>query len=179
MRELLAESLVFIDESGINLALTRMRARSPRGQRAYGERPQKRGKNISLVGALSLDGVVTQQSVMGAVDGITFEAFIACKLVPNLRPGTWIIMDNCSVHKGEEVKRLIEEAGCHLIYLPPYSPDFSPIENCWSKVKAVLRAIGARTHPDLLKAVEEAFSRVSLKDIRNWFAHCCYCTSPA
>ena len=86
-------------------------------------------------------------------------------------------MDNCSIHKGEEIEALIASAGAKLIYLPPYSPDFSPIENCWSKIKSLLRSIGARNYPDLAKAIEEAFNKVSLDDIRPWFTHCCYCTS--
>jgi len=86
-------------------------------------------------------------------------------------------MDNCSIHLGEEIEAWIAEAGAHLIYLPPYSPDFSPIENCWSKIKNILRSIGARTYPDLAKAIEEAFDKVSLEDLRGWFTHCCYCTS--
>ncbi|MEL6231302.1 MAG: transposase, partial [Cyanobacteria bacterium J06627_3] len=84
---------------------------------------------------------------------------------------------NCSIHKDETVLRLIESAGARLIYLPPYSPDFSPIENCWSKLKTILRSIGARTYPDLAKAIDDAFSQISLEDIRSWFTHCCYCTS--
>jgi len=86
-------------------------------------------------------------------------------------------MDNCSIHKGKEIEEWITQAGARLIYLPPYSPDFSPIENCWSKIKSLLRSIGARNYPDLGKAIEEAFETVSLKDIRGWFTHCCYCTS--
>lgn len=86
-------------------------------------------------------------------------------------------MDNCSIHKGEEIEALITKAGAKLIYLPPYSPDFSPIENCWSKIKSLLRSISARNYTDLAKAIEEAFNKVSLDNIRGWFTHCCYCTS--
>ncbi|MBE9065378.1 transposase [Leptolyngbya cf. ectocarpi LEGE 11479] len=116
-------------------------------------------------------------SLMGATDGLTFEAFISQKLVPQLWKGTCVLMDNCSVHLGETVRELIEAAGARLIYLPPYSPDFSPIENCWSKIKSRLKSIGARTYPDLVKAIEYTFSEVSLDDIRSWFTHCCYCAS--
>lgn len=177
MQGVLAKDLIFIDESGVNLALTRLFARSPKGQRAYGTRPQKRGKNVSLIGALSLSGVVTQMSLIGATDGLTFEAFISQRLVPKLWAGACVVMDNCSIHKGEDIKALIEQVGARLIYLPPYSPDFSPIENCWSKIKSVLRSIGARNYPDLAQAIKDAFAQVSLKDIHNWFTHCCYCTS--
>jgi transposase len=86
-------------------------------------------------------------------------------------------MDNCSIHKGKEIESLINQAGARLIYLPPYSPEFSPIENRVSKIKTFLRSLAARSYPDLAQAIEDAFKKVSLKDIRNWFTHCCYCTS--
>ena len=173
----LASYLIFIDESGVNLALTRLFARSPKGQRARGARPQKRGKNVSLIGAIGINGLITQVSLLGSTDGLTFEAFIAQRLVPKLWSGACVLMDNCSIHKGEEIEALIANAGAKLIYLPPYSPDFSPIENCWSSIKSLLRSIGARNYPDLSKAIEAAFNKVSLDDIRAWFTHCCYCTS--
>lgn len=177
MGSIRAKDLIFIDESGINLALIRLFARSPKGQRARGKRPQKRGKNVSLIGAIGLNGLITQVSLLGATDSLTFEAFIAQRLVPKLWAGACVLMDNCSIHKGEEIETWITQAGAKLIYLPPYSPDFSPIENCWSKIKSLLRSIGARNYPDLAKAIEEAFDKVSLDDIRGWFTHCCYCTS--
>lgn len=176
MQGILAENLIFIDESGVNLSLARLFARAPKGKRARSKRPMKRGKNVSLIGAISLKGVITQVSLLGATDRLTFEAFISQKLVPLLWKGAYVVMDNCSIHKSEEVAALIQAAGANLIYLPPYSPDFSPIENCWSKIKSILRSIGARSYPDLAKAIESAFNQVSLKDIQSWFTHCCYCT---
>lgn len=167
---LLAKDLIFIDESGVNLALTRLRARAVKGERAHGERPHNRGKNVSLIGAIGLEGIIAQVALMGSTNGLTFEAFIARKLVPKLWEGACVIMDNCSIHKGKEIERLIEQAGARLIYLPPYSPEFSPIENCWSKIKAILRKIGARTYPDLAKALEQAYSEVSPDDILGWWA---------
>jgi transposase len=177
VQKILAKDLIFIDESGVNLALTRLFARAPKGERAHGKRPQKRGKNVSLIGAISLGGLVTHISLIGATDGLTFEAFVAQKLVPKLWPGACVVMDNCSIHKGKEIEALIKQAGAKLIYLPPYSPEFSPIENCWSKIKSLLRSIGARNYPDLAQAIEDTFNKISLLDIRNWFTHCCYCTS--
>lgn len=178
VRGLLAQDLTFIDESGVDLALTRLRARAPKGRRAHGKRPSRRGKRVSILGAISLGEVITYANLMGSTDGLTFEAFISQKLVPKLWKGTCVIMDNCSIHLGEDVRQLIEDAGAKLIFLPPDSPDFSPIENCFSKIKSILRSIGARNYPELAKAIDEAFSQVSLNDLRNWFSHCCYCASP-
>lgn len=177
VQSFLAKDLIFVDESGVNLALTRLFARAPKGHRAYGKRPQKRGKNVSIIGAIALSGLVSQISLIGATDGLTFEAFISQQLVPKLWVGACVVMDNCSIHKGDEIQALIERSGARLIYLPPYSPEFSPIENCWSKIKSLLRSMGARNYPDLAQAIEDAFERVSLEDICNWFTHCCYCTS--
>lgn len=159
--------------------MTRLRARAPKGQRAHGKRPSKRGKRVSIISAISLQEVITHLNLMGSTDGLTFEAFISQKLVPQLWPGACVIMDNCSIHHGEAVRRLIEQAGAKLIFLPPYSPDFSPIENCFSKIKSILRSVGARSYPSLVKAIDEAFSQVSPNDLKNWFAHCCYYASPA
>ncbi len=98
--------------------------------------------------------------------------------MPKLWKGATVVWDNCSIHKGEEIEKAIVDAGAKLIYLPPYSPDFNPIENFWSKVKNTLRSIGARTYQALDLAIADAYSQISLKDIRNWFAHSCYCISP-
>jgi len=151
-------------------------ARSSRGKRAYGAKPN-RTKNVSVVGAISLKkGVLSQWSMMGYMDALTFDAFIAQKLLPELWSGAVLVMDNCTIHKSDEIEALIQSVGARIVYLPPYSPDFSPIENCWSKLKAILRKIGARTYPDLLTALETAFLSVTEKDLLGWFTHCCYCT---
>ena len=165
-----------MDESGVNLAFVRDYARSEKGKRVYGERPS-RTKNVSVVGAISLkEGLLAQWSTLGYMDALTFDAFIAQKLGPKLWKGAVVIMDNCSIHKSQEIEALITSFGATLMYLPPYSPDFSPIENCWSKIKSILRTIAARTYSDLLTALESAFSRVTKQDLLGWFTHCCYCT---
>lgn len=156
----------------------RLYARAPRGQRVRGTRPHKRGKNVSMIAAISLARIVTSINLFGSVDGLTFEAFVIGKLIPKLWKGAVVVWDNYSIHKGQKIEEAITKAGAKLIYLPPYSPDFNPIENCWSKIKNVLRSIGARTYQDLDLAIADAYSQVSLKDIRNWFAHSCYCISP-
>lgn len=177
VRDIPTKDLIFLDESGVNLAMMRMYARAIVGQRARGTKPQKRGRNVSILGALSLERVITSQNVYGAVDGITFEAFIANKLVPNLWVGACVVMDNAKIHLGDKIRELIEKAGAKLIYLSPYSPEFNPIENFWSKVKASLRKIKPRNYLDLINAITESMLQVTENDIRNWYAHCCYCIS--
>ena len=157
--------------------MMRIYARALRGHRARGSKPQKRGKNISLLTALSLDKIIASSNIYGAVNQVTFEAFIANKLIPKLWSGACVVMDNAKIHLGEEIKILIESVGAKLIYLSPYSPEFNPIENFWSKVKASLRKLKARTYKDLLESIVNSMSQVTKEDIRNWFAHCCYCTS--
>jgi transposase len=177
IRNVPVEDLIFLDEAGVNLALVRLYARALRGQRARGTRPQKRGKNVSMIGAIALSGIVASINLLGSTDRLTFEAFVLRKLVPNLWKGATVVWDNSSIHTGKEIEKAIANAGARLIYLPPYSPDFNPIENFWSKVKNTLRSIGARTYQALDEAIADAYSQVSLKDIRNWFAHSCYCIS--
>lgn len=129
------------------------------------------------MGAISLKaGLLAQWSTLGYLDALTFDAFIAQRLVPKLWKGAVVVMDNCSIHKSDEIDALITAAGARLIYLPPYSPDFSPIENCWSKLKVILRTLAARTYPALLEALETAFAQVTQKDLLGWFTHCGYCT---
>jgi transposase len=169
--------LIFLDESGVNLAMVRLYARALKGKRARGEKPQKRGRNISLIGALSVQGLVASINIYGAVDGVTFEAFVVQGLIPKLWKNACVVMDNAKIHQGEIVREFIEKAGAKLLYLSPYSPEFSPIENLWSKVKSILRKTAARTYKDLIDGIANAMIEVTQSNIRNWFAHCCYCAS--
>lgn len=177
MNNLNVQDLIFIDESGVNLAMVRLYARSLKGSRARGPKPNRRGRNVSILGAISVKKVLTSVNLVGSIDGITFEAFIIRKLVPQLWKGACVLMDNYGIHKGEEIEKAIKKAGARLIFLPPYSPDFSPIENFWSKVKGILRTLGARTYKALSEAITRAFEQVEEQDFWNWFTHCCYCTS--
>jgi transposase len=179
VRDLNPEDLVFIDESGINLAMIRLYARSPRGQRAVGEGPQKRGQNVSIIDALTLRGTIALTTIFGAMDGLTFEAYLIRQVVPHLWPGACLIVDQSSIHQeSEELKRALDSVGARILLLSPYSPDFSPIEPFWSKVKTILKSIGARTYQALQDGLKFAYEQISLQDIRNWFTNCCYCTSP-
>lgn len=172
------EDLVFIDEAGSNKSMSRQCARAEKGRRAYGHVPLNRGKNVTIIGALALRGLVAYLNLSGAADSLIFEAFIVQLLIPNLWPGACVIMDNCRIHKEEELRPLIEAQGATLQFLPPYSPDFSPIENCWSKVKSHLRSVAPRTYQQLDQAIKDAFQHVTLRDIHNWFTHCSYCDFP-
>lgn len=177
IRDIPYEDLIFIDESGVDLALIKTHARAIKGQRARGPKPQKRGKRVSLLSALSLEEVVASTNIYGTTNQVTFEAFIVTKLVPSLWENACVVMDNASIHKSTIVEEAIQEVGAKLIYLSPYSPEFSPIENFWSKVKGILKKFQARTYEDLVIGITEAMRQVTQQDIRNWFAHCCYCTS--
>jgi transposase len=166
--------LVFVDESGTNLAMTPRYGRAPRGQRAVGAAPRNHGKNTTLVAALSLDGMTAAMTVEGAMDRAAFDAFVAKALIPSLRPGQVVIWDNLSVHKSADAQRRIAAAGCQLLWLPPYSPDFAPIEHASSKLKATLRRTGARTRAALEDAIAAGLAAITAADARGWFAHCGY-----
>jgi transposase len=164
----------FIDETGSNLSLIRLYARSPKGKRAYGTIVRKRGKNVTMITDLSLRGLGEALIIDGAANGDIFEAYIEQILVPSLKPGEIVVMDNCSIHKGEKVRQLIEACHCELRFLPAYSPDFSPIEEAFSKIKTILRKIGAKTREDLQNALEYAITTVTASDALGWFWHCGY-----
>lgn len=169
-----AKGLVFVDECGSNIALTPLYARAPRGERAPGRVPRNRGKNTTLLASLSLKGIGASMIIEGAVNAQVFEAYLEHILIPSLEPGQIVIMDNLRVHKGVCVRRLIEAQGCHLLFLPAYSPDFSPIEETFSKVKAFLRRVGARTRETLEEAIGQALETVTVQDAQGWFGHCGY-----
>ena len=126
--------LVFIDEAGSHIAMTRDYARAPRGERAVASVPRNAGTVTTMIGALDAMGVRAMMTIEGATDGEVFETFLTRVLVPKLRPGDIVILDNVGAHKTPNVRPLIEAAGASLLYLPPYSPDLNPIELCWSKM---------------------------------------------
>jgi transposase len=169
------QDLVFVDESGVNRGMTRLYGRSPQGQRAYGSAPRNYGPNVSVLGALSLGGLLTSGHVEGAIDGELFQLFVARALVPVLWPGAVVVIDNLSLHKAAGVREAIEAVGARLIYLPPYSPDLNPIELAWSKLKSRLRKAAARTTKALQRALREAIAAISPSDAQGYFAHCGYC----
>ncbi len=169
-----ARKLVFVDESGVNITLARRYARAPGGERAHGTAPINWSHNVSLIGALSATGVVAAMSVAGSTDAEVFCAYLREVLAPRLNARDIVVMDNLSVHKVREVRRIISARGARLMYLPPYSPDLSPIEHCWSKVKTHLRSRAARSYEALDEALTEALSKVTVENAQSWFKHCGY-----
>jgi len=169
-----AERLVFLDESGCNAAMAREYARAPIGERAEDDKPSSYGDNVSIVGAMGLAGLRTLMTLNGAVDGDAFLGFVKQFLAPTLKPGDIVLMDNLSVHKQAGIREAIEAVGAQLRYLPPYSPDFNPIEKCWSKIKSILRTIGARTREALDEAIATAMKAITGEDAAGWFTHAGY-----
>jgi transposase len=159
---------------GSHLGLTRRYGRAAPGQRVYEQVPGDRGGNVSTIGALGLDGIRTGLSVPGPIDGDTRLFFVEELLVPTLKREDIVLMDNNPIHKLDEIEDALEAAGAWVLLLPTYSPDLTPIENCCSKVKTLLRSLKPRTLDDLLAALVDAFAAITPHDILSWFRHCGY-----
>ncbi len=184
--------LVVIDECGSNIGLTPLYARSPKGQRAYGTAPRNRGKNSTLLAALTFEGMGESMIIEGSANAVAFEGmgesmiiegsanavafeqYVEDILAPSLSTGNIVIMDNLAAHKGKKVEELIQACGCQVLFLPSYSPDFSPIEEAFSKLKTFLRRAGARTRETLQEAICQALLTVTAQDAHGWFQHCGY-----
>lgn len=175
-RWLASQDLVFVDETGAHIAMTPVYAYAPRGQRAYGKVPRNSGANTTLMASLSRQGMGEAFILEGAADAVAFELYIEHILAPSLHPGQIVIMDNLSIHLSARVRQAIEAKGCQLLFLPAYSPDLSPIEEAFSKLKTYLRRVGARTHEALIDAIAAALLTVTAADARGWFTHCGYPT---
>ncbi len=173
-REMNHRRFLFVDESAVNTAMTRRYGRAPRGERVYDSAPRNYGMHISLIGAVGLRGVLATMTVEGAVDTLCFDAYVERVLSPHLRRGDVVVKDNLGAHKASCLEQVAEERGARVLWLPPYSPDYSPIENCWSKIKTALRAAKARTHAELDKALVKAIQLMTKADIQGWFTHCGY-----
>ncbi|GAC1452320.1 MAG: hypothetical protein PVSMB4_12670 [Ktedonobacterales bacterium] len=164
-----------VDEMGTHLALSLRYAWAPRGQRAVGQVPRNWGKNTTLVADLTLGGLQAPWTIEGAMTTAAFAVYVTAVLAPLLQPGDIVLLDNLSVHKGSGIRQAIEARGAILIFLPPYSPDFAPVEGAFGKIKGVLRRIGARTRDTLLDAIAQALNTVTPEDARGWFTHAGYC----
>ena len=172
MKQVDARRLVVVDECGSNIALTPIYGWAPKGQRVHGSVPRNRGKNTTLLASLSLSGIGACMILEGSVNTLSFEAYVEQILAPSLSAGQIVVLDNLSAHKGARVRQLIEARGCELLFLPAYSPDYSLIEETFSKLKAFLRRVGARTHEALQEAIGQALETVTAQDALGWFTHC-------
>lgn len=178
-RDLDCTKLVFVDESGSNIAMTRLFARAPSGRRAEDVVPRNRGVIITLIGALTMAGLEAVMTIEGATTAAVFRAYVEQVLSTILNPGDVVVLDNLGAHKHQQVRDAIEGRGAEVVFLPPYSPDLNPIEECWSKVKSLLRAAKARTREALDAAVDKAMSAVGPVDAAGWFDHAGYVVQPA
>jgi transposase len=177
IQQLIPENLIFIDEASSNRAMSREYGRGPRGERVHDAQPINYGQNLTMVGAISLSGFEAMMTIPGATTGPVFRAFVDHLLVPVLREGQTVVLDNLAAHKVEGVQEAIEACGAKVIYLPPYSPDFNPIELAWSKLKTYLRAVKARTLDDLDDAIADAMDTITPDNCYGWFKHCGYIPS--
>lgn len=171
------EDLVFIDEMGVLLGLTRTHARSERGTRVDDFKPYYRGAKISVIGAISLKKVLAVMTLNGSMDGEAYKVFVKHFLLPQLWVGAVVVMDNLSAHKVEEIQPLIESVGASVLYLSPYSPEFNPIEHWWSQLKAFLKQFSPKSASVVDGLIKIALKLVNPKHLKNWFTNCCYCTS--
>jgi len=175
VKDIEPHNLVFLDETGVLLGLTRIHARSPRGSRAYDLKPFYRGARVTVIGAISLTGVVALMTLDGAMDGDAFQVFIEKCLVPQLWSGAVVVMDNLPAHKIAAIKPMIQAVGANVLSLSPYSPDFNPIELWWSQLKSFLRQFSPTTTNMVDILIATALDLINSKHFRNWFTNCCYC----
>jgi transposase len=166
--------VVVLDESYATTTFTRLRGRCPRDRRLVSHVPAGHWKTLTMIAAITVEGVLAAASIDAPTDADVFRTFIDQVLVPTLRPGMVVVMDNLAAHKVSGIRDSIERAGCRLVYLPPYSPDLSPIENVWSKVKQSLRTAGARDVPTLMQAIDHALAAVTASDTHGCFSACGY-----
>ena len=177
MKDVEPDNLVFLDETGVLLGLTRTHARSQQGTRVYSLKPVYRGSKITAIGAISLKKVVALMTIDDSMDGQAFEVFIEKCLVPQLWSGAVVVMDNLPAHKRASIVPMIEAVGAKIICLSPYSPDFNPIELWWSQLKSFLRGFAPTTTEMVDTLIAVALDLMNPQHLKNWFAHCCYCTS--
>jgi transposase len=174
LKDVDTDKLVFLDESGAQTSMTRTRGRAPRGERVVAKVPGGHWTIVTMISAIRTAGPFAAASIIGATDSDVFRTYVREVLAPQLRVGDVVVMDNLSPHKAPGVREAIESAGATLRYLPPYSPDYNPIENMWSKVKGALRSIGARSIDSLHDAIAAAVGTVTPGDCAGFFRHCGY-----
>ena len=163
-----------MDEAAAKTNLTRLRGRAPRGERLHAKAPHGHWQTTTMISSVRLDGSSACMTIEGATDTLVFGEYVKKVLVPTLRPGDVVVMDNLRPHKNAETLALIEAAGASVRFLPAYSPDLNPIEKMWSKLKASLRATEARTLPELEAAIAQALQGITAQDAQGWFQSCGY-----
>ncbi len=169
-----AADFVIVDECGSNINMTPIYARAPRGERAYGMAPRNTAANTTLIASMSTAGMGEALVLTGATDAAAFVTYVEQVLGPTLTPGQVVVLDKLSAHKDQRVQALIEARGCELWYLPAYSPDLSPIEEAFAKLKTLLRRAAARTREALLEAIAAALDQITAADAHGFFQHCGY-----
>lgn len=169
-----ARQVVFLDETSTHTSLTRSRGRASRGERVVDRVPRNHGPNMSCLAALTPDGITVPLVIEGAIDGTVFQPWLREWLLPALAPGTTLVLDNLSVHRSPDVRKLVAAAGCHLRFLPAYSPAFNPIELAFSTLKTHLRGVGCRTPETLMDAIGAGLGTISAAEATAWYAHCGY-----
>jgi len=165
---------VFLDESGVTTQMTRRYGWGPRSDRVREAVPAGHWRTLTVLAALTNEGILASMSIESPTDGDVFLAFVEQALAPRLEPGHLVILDNLAAHKVDGVRLLIESRGATVLYLPPYSPDFNPIEQAWSKVKQLLRGIKARIVEQLDPALAQAIAAITPHDAQAFFHHCGY-----
>jgi transposase len=174
IRNIDSRRLVFVDEFGVNIRLARLFGWAPRGKRSRGRVPRNYGKNLSVCAALSWEGITAAMTLEGAIDGVAFEHYVEHLLVPTLKPRQLVILDNLAVHKQAAVREAIEAVGARVLFLPSYSPDYSPIELVISSIKQRLRRVQATTREGLEGALPAALDAVTATQSQNCYRHCGY-----
>ena len=174
MKRVRHERLRFLDEAGATTVLTRLYARAIGGERSSEAVPRNYGASTSMISTMSCRGAQATMLIEGSVDTLVFNAYCEQILRPTLKAGDVIVLDNLGAHRASLIEEICRECKARVIWLPPYSPDFSPIELMWSKVKAYLKKVKARTQMELEKAINVALEKITANDCLNWFRHCGY-----
>lgn len=172
--EIAVESLVFVDESGCNTAMTRRCARAPSSKRAHGTQPANWGENITLMGAIRADQVASIATVAAPTTTDMFDFYLEKFLLPALKPGDVLVWDNLAAHHAKRIEERVVAAGHRILFLPPYSPDLNPIESFWSKLKTALRRLAARTKDALDEAITHALTTFQASDFAGYYERCGY-----
>ena len=168
------ERLLFVDECGLHTSLSPVYGYAPKGERLRLSVPRNRGKSTTLLASMTIGGMGPSLAVEGATTAVVFEAYVEKVLVPKLRAGQIVVMDNLGAHRPKRIRELIERQGCELLYLPAYSPDYNPIEEAFAKLKHLLRKATARNKEALIEAMGAALSAISAQDARGFFEHAGY-----